>query len=379
MTIMKKKIVNPFICQGYDGPDYFCDRIEETKTLTSTLYNGRNITLISPRRLGKTGLIWNTFHQIKTENKDAICIYIDIFPTKNQSELVRMLGTAVLNATLSKTRMLGRKILDVFASLRPVVGVDPLTGMPNVSISVEPSESDITLRNIFGYLNKMQCEVFIAIDEFQQINEYPEPGTEALLRSHIQFAHNVHFIFSGSKLHLMSEMFTSPKRPFYQSTDIINLTQLDEETYYQFANSFFEAKKGSLSREIFHELYSKFDGYTWYIQSVLNRFYEQYKIVSSLSQLNETILAVVKSKSPQYESIVLLLTENQFALLRSVAMEGIVGQPLSKEFINKYKLSSASSVKTALDVLNDKELLYRLPEGYIVYDRFMDQWLKRIF
>ena len=109
---MKKKIVNPFICQGYDGPDYFCDRIEETKTLSSTLYNGRNITLISPRRLGKTGLIWNTFHQIKTENKDAICIYIDIFPTKNQSELVRMLGTAVLNATLSKTRMLGRKILD---------------------------------------------------------------------------------------------------------------------------------------------------------------------------------------------------------------------------------------------------------------------------
>lgn len=60
-------------------------------------------------------------------------------------------------------------------------------------------------------------------------------------------------------------------------------------------------------------------------------------------------------------------------------MEGIVEQPLSKEFINKYKLSSASSVKTALDVLSDKELLYRLPEGYIVYDRFMDQWLKRIF
>ena len=376
---MKKKIVNPFICQGYEGQEYFCDRIAETKTLSSTLYNGRNVTLISPRRLGQTGLIWNTFHQIKAENKDATCIYIDIFPTKNQSEFVRMFGTAILNETLSKTRMLGRKVLDVFASLRPVVGVDPLSGMPNVSISVEPSESDITMRTIFGYLNKMQGEVFIAIDEFQQINEYPETGTEALLRSYIQFTPNVHFIFSGSKLHLMSEMFTSPKRPFYQSTDIINLTQLDEEVYYQFANNFFETNKGSLSREIFHELYGMFDGYTWYIQSVLNRLYEQHKNVSSLSQLNETVLTVVKSKSPQYESLVFFLTENQFALLRSVALEGIVEQPLSKEFINKYKLSGASSVKTALDVLNDKELLYRLPEGYIVYDRFMDQWLKRIF
>lgn len=61
---MKKKIVNPFICQGYKSPEYFCDRIEETVIMTSTLYNGRNITLISPRRLGKTVLIWNTFHAL---------------------------------------------------------------------------------------------------------------------------------------------------------------------------------------------------------------------------------------------------------------------------------------------------------------------------
>lgn len=376
---MKKKIVNPFICQGYEGQDYFCDRIEETKNLSSTLYNGRNITLISPRRLGKTGLIWNTFHQIKAENKDAICIYIDIFPTKNQSEFVRMLGTAVLNETLSRTRMFGRKALNVLASLRPIVGIDDLTGMPSVSVSVEPSQSDVTIRNIFSYLNKLQREVFIAIDEFQQINEYPETGTEALLRSYIQFSQNVHFIFSGSKQHLMTEMFTSPKRPFYQSTDLMNLKPLEEETYYQFAKGFFEKNKGELSREVFHELYEKFDGYTWYIQSVLNRLYEQYKKVSALSQLNETILAVVESKAPQYENLVLFLTDNQFSLLRSVATEGIAQQPLSKDFINKYKLSGASSVKTALDVLSDKELLYRLPEGYIVYDRFMDQWLKRIY
>lgn len=376
---MKKKLVNPFICQGYEDPDYFCDRIEETKKLSSTLYNGRNVTLISPRRLGKTGLIWNSFHQIKAENKDALCIYIDIFPTKNQSELVRMLGSAVLNESLSRTRMFGRKALDMLASLRPVVGLDALTGMPSVSVSVEPSQSDITIRNIFGYLGKLQREVFIAIDEFQQINEYPETGTEALLRSYIQFAHNVHFIFSGSKKHLMFEMFTSPKRPFYQSTEIMNLAPLEEETYYQFANGFFVKNKGSLSHDIFHELYIMFDGYTWYIQTILNRFYEQYKNISTVSQLKEAILDVVKSKSPQYENLMSFLTINQSSLLRAIAVEGIVGQPLSKEFIGKHNLAGASSVKTALDVLTEKELLYRLPEGYMVYDRFMDQWLKRMF
>jgi len=375
---MKKKVVNPFICQGYESPEYFCDRIEETENMTSTLYNGRNITLISPRRLGKTGLIWNTFHHIKSENKNAICIYIDIFPTKSQSEFVRMLGTAVLNETLSKSKMLGKKMLEMLGSLRPVLGVDALTGMPNVTLNVDPTQSEMTIRNIFAYLNKIQREVFIAIDEFQQINEYPESGTEAMLRSYIQFSHNIHFVFSGSKKHIMSEMFTSPQRPFYQSTDILNLAPLNEETYYQFANNFFETNKGGLDREVFRELYDTYDGYTWYVQSVLNRLYEKFKTVSSSAQLRETILNVVESKKPQYESLVMFLTDNQFSLLRAVAKERVAEQPMGKEFIKKHGLSGSSSVKTALDVLCEKELLYRMPEGYIVYDRFMNQWLQRI-
>ena len=375
---MKKKVVNPFICQGYESPEYFCDRIEETENMTSTFYNGRNITLISPRRLGKTGLIWNTFHHIKSENKDAICIYIDIFPTKSQSEFVRMLGTAVLNETLSKSKMLGKKMLEMLGSLRPVLGVDALTGMPNVTLNVDPTQSEMTIRNIFTYLNKIQREVFIAIDEFQQINEYPESGTEAMLRSYIQFSHNIHFVFSGSKKHIMSEMFTSPQRPFYQSTDILNLAPLNEETYYQFANNFFETNKGGLDREVFRELYDTYDGYTWYVQSVLNRLYEKFRTVSSSAQLRETILNVVESKKPQYESLVMFLTDNQFSLLRAVAKERVAEQPMGKEFIKKHGLSGSSSVKTALDVLCEKELLYRMPEGYIVYDRFMNQWLQRI-
>ena len=375
---MKKKVVNPFICQGYESPEYFCDRIEETKIMTSTLYNGRNITLISPRRLGKTGLIWNTFHHIKSENKDAICIYIDIFPTKSQSEFVRMLGTAVLNETLSKSKMLGKKMLEMLGSLKPVLGVDALTGMPNVTLNVDPTQSEMTIRNIFTYLNKIQREVFIAIDEFQQINEYPESGTEAMLRSYIQFSHNIHFVFSGSKKHIMSEMFTSPQRPFYQSTDMLNLAPLNEETYYQFANNFFETNKGGLDREVFRELYDTYDGYTWYVQSVLNRLYEKFRTVSSSAQLRETILNVVESKKPQYESLVMFLTDNQFSLLRAVAKERVAEQPMGKEFIKKHGLSGSSSVKTALDVLCEKELLYRMPEGYIVYDRFMNQWLQRI-
>lgn len=375
---MKKLPLNPFICQGYESPKYFCDRDKETKLMISTLYNGRNITLISPRRLGKTGLIWNTFHQIQSENKDAICIYIDIFPTKNQHELVNMLGSAVFNAAISKGKVFGRKILDVLGPLRPVVGIDSLTGMPNVTLNIDPAQSEMSIKSIFSHLNRIEKEVFIAIDEFQQINNYPETGTEAMLRSHIQFLHNIHFIFSGSKQHLMSEMFMSPQRPFYQSTDIMNLLPLNENVYYEFANSFFKDNGGVLNEEVFHELYNTFDGYTWYIQSILNRLYENYRKVESVEQLRGTILFVTESKSPQYESLTQLLTENQFALLKAIAKEGIVTEPTGKDFLKKYRLSSASSIKTALESLSDKELIYRQSNGYIVYDRFLGIWLSRL-
>lgn len=70
---------NPFLIYAYAGPKYFCDRIEETEHLISALRNGRNVTLMSPRRMGKTGLIQNVFHQIRREYPEAACFYMDIF------------------------------------------------------------------------------------------------------------------------------------------------------------------------------------------------------------------------------------------------------------------------------------------------------------
>ena len=58
---------NPFVVYGYKGAEYFCDRQKETEKMISTLYNERNITLVAPRRMGKTGLIHHVFHQMEEQ------------------------------------------------------------------------------------------------------------------------------------------------------------------------------------------------------------------------------------------------------------------------------------------------------------------------
>ena len=379
MARVKHKLLdNPFVYQGYEGPEYFCDREEEVKNIISALDNGRNLTLISPRKIGKTGLINHAFHQIKKENKDAICIYVDIFSTKNLQEFVETLCKAVIEDALDREKSFGSKVMDFFKGLRPTITPDFMTGMPTVSVSVVPVQAEHTLKGIFTHLNDLNKPVYLAIDEFQQIAEYPEKGTEAMLRSYIQFIHHVKFVFSGSKKHLMEEMFCAPNRPFFQSTQLMNLEPLKEDTYYDFAKKFFEAKKGSLGQEVFHDIYQRFDGYTWYLQAILNRLYEQGKKVETNQQAVEAILFHVNTLAPHYQMLVSFLTDNQFSLLKAIAHADVVEQPLGNEFIKRFELPSASSVKSALKVLIDKDLVYQSAKGYIVYDRFLGLWLKRL-
>ena len=289
------------------------------------------------------------------------------------------MGRAIVQERMLDSRNSMDKVLSYFGQWRPTVSPDPITGMPTVSVAIDRTQTEHTLKSIFEYLERSEKEVYVAIDEFQTIAEYPEKGIEALLRSYIQFVHHAHFIFSGSKQHLMYEMFGSPKRPFYQSTALMTLEPLHEEIYHSFASRFFQAKKGDFQASVFHQLYEQFGGYTWYMQSVLNRLYEYEKCVTDYRQVREAILRVLADRSGQYEMLMMFLTDNQRQLLKAIAREGVVGQPQSNDFIQKYELPSASSIRKSLNVLREKDLIYLTSNGYIVYDRFLDLWLKRWF
>ena len=90
-------------------------------------------------------------------------------------------------------------------------GIVPSQDMVGLGIVPYAGKSPVDIH--FGFLSwyGLVCtsseQNGLAIDEFQQIAEYPEKGVEALLRSHIQFMSQVNFIFPGSKQHIMREMF----------------------------------------------------------------------------------------------------------------------------------------------------------------------------
>ena len=223
--------------------------------------------------MGKTGLIRHVFYRLKELQPDIVTFYLDIYSTQSLGDFVRLFAGTVLGQLDSAPQKALSRISRFVRSCRPVFTFDELTGLPKVTIDVAPAEEENTLKEIFEYLGSSEKRYYVAIDEFQQIAEYQEKGVEALLRSHIQFLPNVNFIFAGSRQHLMQEMFTSSKRPFYQSTQLLTIGPILQDEYACFATGHFAAHGVKLPQEVFNTIYEKYEGHTWYVQCLLNRLY----------------------------------------------------------------------------------------------------------
>ena len=370
------RLNNPFVVYGYKGPEYFCDRVAESNKMCSALRNERNVTLVSPRRMGKTGLIHHVFNKMETEDKECKCFYIDIFATKNIEQFVQTLGSAVIGKLDSFSQSALRKIQEFFSAWRPAVTFDQLTGLPTVTLDIKQNEGNESLKQIFEYMKMSGKRCYIAIDEFQQIQNYSERGLEALLRSYIQFLPNVYFIFSGSHQHMMEEMFLSANRPFFQSSMVMSLGCIDFEEYLQFANRMIEGQNRTIGQETFQRIYDFAGGITWYVQAILHGIYEHPDRIVDKTLVDDVVKELVEEQSATFQNYCAWLTDNQYVLLKAIAYEKSVKSPLAQQFIHTHHLPATSSVKTALRTLEDKMLVSRSAnDGYSVSDKLFALWL----
>ncbi len=372
-------MVNPFVTKGYAGPEYFCDRQKETKDLVQLLTNENNMALISPRRLGKTDLIHHCFSQPDIMGKYYTFI-IDIYATSSLADFVDVLGQAIFE----ELKPLGRKVWERFYnclhSVQQQISFD-INGNPVWGIGlgayVNPST---TLDEIFGYLATADKPCLVAIDEFQKIIDYPNgQNVEATLRTHIQRCSNATFLFSGSKRHLMSEMFMSPSRPFYQSVIPMGLSPIPEDKYAAFAERLFKEHGKGLAADVIHEVYSRFDGITFCLQRVMNVLFMTTGKgeVCSRDMIDDAINYIIDLSSEHYEMLFSQMSEKQRSVFLAIAMERRVKGIASGKFVHKHHLPSVSSVISAVKGLLEKDFITKENDEIFIYDHFFQLWLQK--
>ena len=368
---------NPFVTNGYAGAEYFCDRVQETEILRELLLNENNIALISPRRIGKTDLIWHVFDNPEIQ-KNYHCFVVDIYATKNLSDFVNMLGKALVDELRPKGRKAWEKFVTMVASLRSEITFD-ISGMPVWGVGIGSiNNPTVTLDEIFTYLEKADKPCLVAIDEFQQITRYGDETIEATIRTYVQRCTNAHFIFSGSQRHMMNGMFTSPSRPFYQSVTIMNLQPLDLNVYTDFCVGKFEEARKHLDAAVVALLYERFEAVTSYMHRVMNVLFSRTDkgATCDVSMVDEAVEFIIRLSSDTYESLFYQMPEKQRSLFLAIAREGKATEVTSGAFIRRNKLNSASSVSSALKGLLDKDFITEDKSVYSVYDQFFALWLK---
>ena len=372
---MNAMIYNPFITSGYVSPEYFCDRENETRQLVQNIQGHSHTVLISPRRMGKTGLIEHCFNQEVIKN-DYHTFFLDIYSTMNLNDFVFLLGNRICRSLKTKDKQLMEMFVKVVKSIQFTIGFDE-AGMMNGSFGLgDIKDSQRSLEEIFLYLAEAKRPCVIAIDEFQQIEKYPEKNVEALLRTYIQHCSNATFIFAGSQRHIIQNMFASASKPFYNSSNMMSLAPIAKEKYVEFAVRMFANFGKVCAPEYIDNLYDTLEGHTWYMQAVLYLAFYMTDKKCSPTIINEALIKRVTDNEDVFESMYYGLSERQRSTLKAIAAEGKAKQTQSVAFIKKYGLTSASSVQSAIRQLMDKDLVTTEKGSYRVDDRFFGFWLK---
>lgn len=368
---------NPFVTNGYAGSDFFCDRVEETTTLRELILNENNVALISPRRIGKTDLIWHVFDD-EAIRESYYCFVVDIYATKNLGDFVNMLGKAVIDELRPRGKKVWGEFIRVLSSLRSEISFD-MNGNPSWSVGLGAIRNPaITLDEIFTYLNNADKPCLIAIDEFQQITRYDDDTIEATIRTYVQRCTNAHFIFSGSQRHIMNGMFTSPSRPFYQGVTIINLKPLALDVYTDFCISKFEMNGKHLESAVVATLYDRFEAVTSYMHRILNVLFSRTEVgsTSNVAMVDDAVDFLLRMSSDTYESLFYQMPEKQRMLFLAIAREGKAKAVTGGKFVKKHNLNSASSVSSALKGLLEKDFVTVDRGVYSLYDQFFALWLR---
>ena len=371
------KIANPFVIGKYVSEDYFCDRTDETAFLKKQVDNERNTAIIAPRRLGKTGLIHHFFSQPDIAKRYQT-IFIDIYATNSLSEFVYLLGNSIYKVIKPLHEKWAERFFGTIKSLRPGFKLDAATGEPVFDIGLGSIEQpQTTIDEIFDYLEAADKPCIVAIDEFQQITNYAENNVEALLRTKIQQCKQTLFIFSGSRRHLMNQMFNSPSKPFYQSVITTDLKPLDKVVYTAFARKLFADYGKTISEELLEQVYDDYEGVTWYMQMIMNELFALTEKGDNckLESYPIALKNVIQTQESSYKDTLSNISAKQKPVLFAIAKEGEATNVTSVKFLKDNGLSSSSSVQSALKGLLEKDIITRTENGYRVYDYFFAEWL----
>lgn len=377
---------NPFVFGTIVRDDNFADRKNELKELTRDLQSHTNLILFSPRRHGKTSLIFKVMRSL--EKQGILCAYADLYPATTKARLANILATSItktntgrLEETLSTIRDL---ISPVKLTIRPE-GISGITGGIELELSKGSSDTDDHLAKLYDLPEKIaqkkKKKMVVVLDEFQEISKLDGTKIETNLRSKLQQHQNVSYVFMGSQRHLLDQMFHDKNRALYGSGKPFHLGRIPAFEFRVFIKDRFKTGGINISDHIASKILDLTQCHPYYTQQFCHEIWNICISKKSKSVkedfVHEALNQVMRNQSHAYATIWDSTKGKQRALLMAMAISD-ENKIFSSGFREKYQLGAPSTVARAVKYLEEKGLIEKDDKDYVIADAFFQEWIKQL-
>lgn len=219
--------MNPFQYSAPVDPEALLDREAEVRALTERGAGGHNSRLVAPRRFGKTSLLGRVLRDAGGEGR--VGVYVNFFGVLTADDIAERIERAY-------GEQLQGKLASWFAGVRRVLrptfraGGGPVPASAEVTVERAAETSLLERLALPRRLHEARgVHVLVAFDEFQDVLT-AGARTDAVIRSEIEHHGDAaSYIFSGSHVGMMRELFVDKRRAFYGQAGPVELGPLGAE------------------------------------------------------------------------------------------------------------------------------------------------------
>ncbi len=352
--------------------NYFCGRTAEIKRLKENIESFSRVCLIGERRVGKTSLVYETIRQLDNHT----LIFIDLLGVKSRENVIKRIIEGIFSSAPESA--LGR-IMKSFASLRPTVGLDPITNTPTLSLSPNAKTAPSTLEEALDYIAKQKNTV-VFFDEFQALLDLPseeQSDVIARMRSRIQLHTNTPYIFAGSLRNEMDRMFFDHESPFYKAASRFEIGPLKSSEFKPFIIKAFSSGQRTVSEDLIDLVFNISNNVPGDIQRLCQSLWSQSSASDHLeiADFGSALQRLFGDEERAYSIFLENITEQQLKCLRALAEVGGAAS-LGGEFLTLTGITANSSVQRALNSLVKKRIIFRDIKLYRFCDPFFGEWIK---
>lgn len=344
--------------------------------------NGERLFVYADRRVGKTSLVSKAAAALPRTG--YITVYVDLWATDGESAFAATYARAVSQALETKASKMLEAAKLFFSSLQPILTLNN-KGKPEVTFRMHPAEDDHDLVEVLQapqeIARKRKKHVVIVFDEFQRIADYKTDKVERHLRSIIQHHKNVSYIFLGSRRSLIRKLFLTKERPLYRAAGHYPLEMIAPKHWIPFIDKKFRSTGKRIAPGVAAELVRLTEGHPFYTQHLAHTLWDttEYKREATQELLHKALETVLSREHYGYSNMWELLTLAQRRLLAALALPEYPNiSVFSSEFVQKSGMKSASTIQRALSALVDKDIIDQEGDRYIILDRFLRLWLRRM-